>query len=68
MLNLDQVEKELRALDRFDDMFLTEVEPTLEDMIGFVARDRRRHELLVMRRRQGTMRCRLYLRQAARRH
>jgi hypothetical protein len=34
MLNLDQVEKELRALDRFDDMFLTEVEPTLEDMIG----------------------------------
>jgi hypothetical protein len=70
MLSLDQVEKELKALDRSDAIFLNEAEPTLGEMVGFVVRERRRRELLVLRDRhnRGTRRCRFHPGGIARRH
>lgn len=65
MLNLDQVRRELEALDQFDAMFLTEPsDPTLEEMIGLLVRQQRRRELLALlsHPHQGTRRCRKSLR------
>jgi hypothetical protein len=70
MLNQDQVRRELKAIDRFDAMFLTNEEPTLEEMVGLVVRQQRRRELLVLlsHPHQVTRRCRTSLRHRIRRH
>jgi hypothetical protein len=70
MLNQDQVRRELKALDQFDAMLLTEEEPTLEELIGLVVRQHRRQELLVLliAPPRTTRRCRTSLRHPTRRH
>jgi hypothetical protein len=69
MPNLDQVRRELEALDQFDAMLIAEEEPTLEAMIGLVVRQQRRQELLVLLSalHYGTRRCRTSLRHRTRR-
>jgi hypothetical protein len=45
MLNLDQVWRELDAIDVFDSTLLAEDHLTAEEMIGFKARAMRKQEL-----------------------
>jgi len=46
MLSLDQIERELKAIETFDRKLLAENCLTAEEMIGFKAREMRRRELL----------------------
>ena len=46
MLSLDQIERELNAIDEFDEKFLSEADHTVEEIVGFRLRQIRKQELL----------------------
>ncbi len=48
MLTLDQIARELKAIERFDTLYLLEEEHTAEAMIAFRARQMRKRELMKM--------------------
>jgi len=53
MLSLDQIQRELKAIDEFDAVFLAERDHTLQDVVGFRERQNRRRELLELAKAQG---------------
>ena len=46
MLNLDQIQRELRAIEDFDNVFLAASERRQEEVVGFLFRQLRKQELL----------------------
>jgi len=45
MMSLDQIERELNTIEKFDVKFLSEPVHSLEEMIGYRMREKRRQEL-----------------------
>jgi hypothetical protein len=70
MLNQDRLQRELKAIDRFDATFSLVEEPTLEEMIGLLVRQQRRQQLLALLSypRHGCRGCRTFLRRRTQRN
>jgi hypothetical protein len=45
-LTIDQIERELKVIEKIDDLYLSENEHTVMDTIGYEARRKRKQELM----------------------
>jgi hypothetical protein len=45
-LTIDQIEHELKVIEKIDDLYLSETQHTVMDTIGYEARRKRKQELL----------------------